>query len=147
MKAVVQRVSRANVTVEGSVTGSIGRGLLVLLGIAPDDTPETARWVADKIAGLRIFADAEGKMNLAAGEVGGGLLIVSNFTLYGDARKGFRPSFAAAAPHEAAERLYDYFVEYLRSTYPVLPVETGAFGAMMDVELINDGPVTILIER
>jgi D-tyrosyl-tRNA(Tyr) deacylase len=147
MKAVVQRVRQASVSVGGEITGEIGCGLMVLLGIGTADTPETARWMADKLAGLRIFADAEGKMNLSAAEVGGGLLIVSNFTLYGDARKGFRPSFTAAAPPDIAGKLYDYLIAYLHSAYPVLSVATGVFGAMMDVALINDGPVTILLEK
>lgn len=147
MKAVVQRVRQASVSVQGEITGEIGCGLMVLIGIGPTDTPETARWMGDKLAGLRIFSDAVGRMNLSVAEIGGGLLIVSNFTLYGDARKGFRPSFADAAPPEFAQNIYDYLISYLRSTYPELPIATGIFGAMMDVALINDGPVTILLEK
>ena len=145
MRVVVQRVARASVTVEGRVTGSIGRGLLVLVGFAPGDTPETVEWMADKVAGLRIFADREGKMNLDVGQVGGSLLVVSQFTLYGDASKGRRPSFVGAAPPEVAIPLYEAFIARLKA-WP-MPVETGEFGAMMDVELVNQGPVTLILER
>ncbi len=145
MRVVVQRVARASVTVEGRVTGSIGRGLLVLVGFAPGDTPETVEWMADKVAGLRIFADAEGKMNLDVGQVAGSLLVVSQFTLYGDASRGRRPSFVGAAAPEAAIPLYHAFIARLKARQ--LPVETGEFGAMMDVELVNQGPVTLILER
>jgi D-tyrosyl-tRNA(Tyr) deacylase len=145
MRALLQRVSRASVTVDGQVVGRIGRGFVVLLGITHRDGPAEADWVAAKIAGLRVFDDTAGKMNLALEDVGGELLVVSQFTLYGDARKGRRPSFTDAAPPERAEPLVDYFVERLRQSG--LTVATGVFGAHMDVEIHNDGPVTLLIER
>jgi D-tyrosyl-tRNA(Tyr) deacylase len=144
MRAVVQRVSRARVVTEGIELGTIDRGLLVLVGFKADDEEEQLRWVADKLWGLRIFPDDTGRMNRSAAEVGGSLLLVSQFTLYGDVRRGRRPSFVQAAPPEQAERLYDRFVEICSDGGPV---ETGSFGAMMDVELVNDGPVTILLER
>lgn len=144
MRAVVQRVSRAQVTVNGEVTGRIARGLLVLLGVAPTDTESDADYLADKIAGLRIFEDAAGKMNLAATDVKGHLLVVSQFTLYGDVRRGRRPSFDTAAPPQHARRLYEYFVERIRAAG--LVCETGRFQEMMQVELVNDGPVTILLD-
>ncbi len=145
MRAVVQRVTRASVTVEGRVTGSIGRGLLVLVGFAPTDVPDQVEWMADKIAGLRVFADGEGKMNRDLAAVGGAVLVVSQFTLYGDASRGRRPSFIGAAPPEVAIPLYEALIAALRARG--IPVETGEFGAMMDVELVNDGPVTIILER
>lgn len=145
MKAVLQRVSRASVTVAGEVVGKIDRGILVLLGVEPDDTEEDARQLADKTILLRIFDDAEGKMNLSLEEVGGSLLVVSQFTLLGDCRKGRRPSFVGAAPPEHAEKLYNSFIAAARSRG--VRVETGKFRAMMDVELVNDGPVTILLEN
>ena len=145
MRAVVQRVSRASVSVNGRVTGSIGRGLLVLAGFAPTDVPEQVEWMADKIAGLRVFADADGKMNRDLAAVDGAVLVVSQFTLYGDASKGRRPSFIGAAPPEVAIPLYQALIAALRNRG--LRVETGEFGAMMDVELVNDGPVTIILER
>jgi D-aminoacyl-tRNA deacylase len=145
VRAVVQRVSRARVTAAGRVAGEIGRGLLVLVGFAPGDEAGAAEWMADKIAGLRIFPDAEGKMNRSVAEVAGGLLVVSQFTLYGDASRGRRPSFVGAAPPERAIPLYECFVAALRRCG--CPVETGEFGAAMQVELVNDGPVTILLER
>jgi D-tyrosyl-tRNA(Tyr) deacylase len=144
MRACVQRVSRAQVTVAGEVAGGIDRGLLVLLGVAVDDTEDDARWLADKLAGLRIFDDAEGKMNLALADVGGAMLVVSQFTLLGDCRRGRRPSFIAAAPPEKAEALYDVFVEAARAKG--LTVATGIFRRHMEVELVNDGPVTLLVE-
>jgi D-tyrosyl-tRNA(Tyr) deacylase len=144
MIAVVQRVSRASVTVEGRRTGEIGRGLLVLLGVMRGDTDQEADFLATKIGGLRIFADGQGKMNRACNEAGGAVLVVSQFTLCGDCRKGRRPSFDAAAPPDEATRLYDYFCGRLRQQG--YRVETGVFGAMMDVELVNDGPVTFVIE-
>lgn len=147
MRAVLQRVSRAEVRVDGRVTGRIGPGLLVLAGFAPGDTDETLQWMAEKILTLRVFGDAEGKMNLALGDVAGGLLVVSQFTLYGDVSKGRRPSFVGAAPPEAAAALYERFVAVLRERSAGAPVETGVFGAMMDVELVNAGPVTLLLER
>ena len=144
MRAVLQRVSRAEVRIAGQVVGAVGRGLLVLLGVAPGDTAADAAWLADKVVGLRIFADDEGKMNRSVAEVGGGVLVVSQFTLYGDCRKGRRPSFLDAAPPEIAVPLYESYVEGLRALG--LPVATGRFGAMMQVELINDGPVTLIID-
>ena len=144
MRVVIQRVSRARVTVGGAVTGEVGRGLLVLLGVTHGDTIDAARWLAEKTVGLRVFADDEGKMNRSVADVGGGVLVVSQFTLYGDCRKGRRPSFIAAAPPEVAVPLYEAFVEAVRALG--VPVATGRFGAMMDVELINDGPVTLIVE-
>ncbi|HEX2203113.1 MAG TPA: D-aminoacyl-tRNA deacylase, partial [Longimicrobium sp.] len=140
-----QRVSRAKVTVEGRVTGEIGPGLLLLVGFTEGDTEEALAWMAEKVVGLRIFRDDEGKMNRSVEEAGGALLVVSQFTLYGDARKGRRPSFVDAARPETAIPLYERFLALLRATGR--PVETGEFGAMMDVELVNDGPVTLLLER
>jgi D-tyrosyl-tRNA(Tyr) deacylase len=144
MRAVVQRVSRAQVTVDGIVTGKINCGLLVLLGVARGDTQADADYLADKISGLRIFEDAEGKMNLSVTEMDGSVLVVSQFTLYGDVRRGKRPSFDTAAPPEQARKLYEYFVERIRAAG--LPCETGRFQEMMEVELVNDGPVTILLD-
>ncbi len=144
MRAVVQRVSRAKVTVAGETVGEIGTGLLVLLGVGQNDTEADADYLGEKVAGLRIFEDAEGKMNRAAGDSGGAVLAVSQFTLYGDARRGKRPSFDAAARAEQARRLYDHFVEKLRATG--LRCETGRFQEMMQVELVNEGPVTILLD-
>ena len=144
MRAVVQRVSRAEVRVEGRATGSVGRGLLVLLGVGREDGEEDARLLADKVAALRIFEDGAGKMNLAVGEAGGGLLVVSQFTLLGDVRKGNRPSFTEAAPPEAANALYERFCGLLREKG--LAVGTGVFRARMEVELVNEGPVTILLD-
>jgi D-tyrosyl-tRNA(Tyr) deacylase len=145
MRIVLQRVSRARVTVEGRVTGETGRGLLLLAGFTDGDSEDALAWMADKVVGLRIFPDDEGKMNRSVQEVGGGLLVVSQFTLYGDTRKGRRPSFIDAARPEVAIPLYERFVALLRATG--LPVGTGEFGAMMDVELVNDGPVTLILER
>ena len=144
MRAVIQRVSEAGVTVEGRVTGAIGKGLLVLVGIGHADTEETARALAAKIARLRIFQDAEGKMNLSVQDVGGGVLAVSQFTLLADTRKGNRPSFTNAAPPEAANRLYEAFCAAIADLG--LPVARGVFGAHMDVRLTNDGPVTIILD-
>ncbi|MFZ0802647.1 MAG: D-aminoacyl-tRNA deacylase [Terriglobales bacterium] len=144
MRAVVQRVSRAQVTVGGEVVGRIERGLLVLLGVAGTDQEADADYLAEKVAGLRIFEDDAGKMNRAVGEIGGAVLVVSQFTLYGDVRRGKRPSFDAAAPPEQARPLYEYFVERIRAFG--LRCETGRFQEMMQVELVNDGPVTILLD-
>jgi D-tyrosyl-tRNA(Tyr) deacylase len=144
MRAVVQRVTRAQVSVDNEVTGKISHGLLVLLGVAKTDTTEDAAYLAEKIAGLRIFDDGDGKMNLSVKDVGGAVLAVSQFTLYGDVRRGKRPSFDDAAPPEAARELYEYFVEKIRGQG--LTCETGRFQAMMQVELVNDGPVTILLD-
>ena len=144
MRAVVQRVSRASVTVEQEVVGTIGQGLLVLLGVSNKDTETDARYCVEKILNLRIFEDAEGKMNLSLIDLAGELLVVSQFTLYGDTRRGRRPSFIDAAPPAEANRLYEYFVAECRQQ--ISNVQTGQFQAMMDVELLNDGPVTILID-
>ncbi len=145
MRALIQRVSHASVTVDGRVTGRIGRGFVVLLGITHGDGRAEADWLAGKIVGLRVFDDEAGKMNLSLSDVGGALLVVSQFTLYGDARKGRRPSFTGAAVPDVAEPLVDYFVETLRDAG--FTVATGVFGAHMDVEIHNDGPVTMMIER
>ena len=144
MRAVVQRVSRAEVRVAGEVTGRIGPGLVVLLGVGRDDTDAEAAWMLEKIVGLRIFADEAGKMNLSLEDIRGGLLVVSQFTLYGDTRKGRRPSFIDAAPPELAVALYEKFVELAKARG--LEVGTGIFQAMMDVDLVNDGPVTLIVE-
>ena len=144
MRAVVQRVSRGEVRVDGSVVGAVGRGFVVLLGVARDDAEADALALADKVAALRVFEDAAGKMNLALAEVGGGLLVISQFTLLGDARKGNRPSFIDAAGPEQGNALYLAFCEALRRKE--LPVATGIFRATMAVELVNDGPVTILLD-
>jgi len=145
MRLVIQRVSEASVTVDGSTAGSIRTGLLILLGVSKEDTAADADYLIDKVLGLRIFPDAAGKMNRNVEEAQGGLLIVSQFTLYGDARKGRRPSFDQAAPPELAQSLYEYFVKNARQRGSV-PVETGVFQASMDVRLLNRGPVTILID-
>ena len=145
MRVILQRVSSASVTVEGRITGKIEKGYLLLAGWTHGDSPAQNAWMAEKVAGLRLFGDAEGKMNLALADVGGAVLVVSQFTLYGDAEKGRRPSFIAAARPEEAIPLYEDFVAQLRKTG--LKVETGEFGAMMDVALVNDGPVTLLLER
>ena len=144
MRAVVQRVNRARVTVGGEVVGEIGPGLLVLLGVGQSDTDAAADYLASKIAGLRVFDDDAGRMNRAVGEIGGAVLVVSQFTLFGDVRRGKRPSFDAAARPEQARRLYEYFVGRLRAAG--LRCETGRFQEMMLVELVNDGPVTILLD-
>lgn len=144
MRAVVQRVSRAKVTVAGEITGEIGRGFLVLLGVAEGDKAEDARYLAQKIAGLRVFEDAEGKMNLGLSDVGGAMLVVSQFTLLGDCRKGKRPSFIAAARPEQADSLYREFVTSVQEQG--IAVATGRFQEHMDVELVNDGPVTLLLD-
>ena len=144
MRAVVQRVTRANVTIDGEIVGEIENGLVVLLGIARDDTKEDTDYLVPKIAALRIFDDADGKMNRSLKDIDGGLLIVSQFTLYGDVRRGLRPSWSDAAAPEIAEPLYDYFVESSRKLLG--RVETGSFRKMMLVELVNHGPVTILLD-
>jgi D-tyrosyl-tRNA(Tyr) deacylase len=140
----VQRVQRARVVVEGATVGEVGTGLLVLLGVAHADTAAQARWLAEKIVGLRVFRDADDKMNRSVQEVGGGVLVVSQFTLYGDCRKGRRPSFVEAAPPDVAVPLYEAFVQELRALG--VPTSTGRFGAAMQVELVNDGPVTLVID-
>ncbi len=144
MRAVVQRVSRARVTVNGETTGEIGLGLLVLLGVGRDDTDADAAYLAEKVSGLRIFEDDYGKMNRSVKDAGGSVLAVSQFTLYGDVRRGKRPSFDAAAAPEKARQLYDLFVERIRAAG--LKCETGLFQEMMKVELVNEGPVTILLD-
>ncbi len=145
MRVVLQRVSRASVTIEGRVAGAIGRGFCLLVGFTHTDTEAVVDWMAEKVAGLRLFADAEGKMNLGLDEVGGGVLVISQFTLYGDAAKGRRPSFIDAARPEIAIPLYERFVAALRGRG--LEVATGEFGADMQVEIHNDGPVTLILER
>jgi len=146
MKAVVQRVTRAAVRVDGQTIGAIERGLLVLLGLGKTDTPATADWMINKLLALRIFPDDDGKMNRSVTDITGGLLIVSQFTLYGVIEKGTRPSFSDAMPPSEAEPLYRDFMARLRAATK-LPVAEGRFAAMMDVELVNDGPVTIILER
>src|SRR5919202_4505581 len=144
MRAVLQRVTRARVIVEAETVGEIGSGLVVLLGIAGDDTEQDVKYLAEKIAALRVFEDADGRMNLSVVETGGALLIVSQFTLYGDVRRGRRPSWSEAAPPEVAEALYESFVAEARRL--VGRVATGSFRRMMQVELVNDGPVTIMLD-
>jgi len=145
MRIVLQRVSKASVRIDGRVVGSVGAGFCLLVGFTHSDTPAQVEWMAEKIAGLRLFPDAEGKMNVGLAEVGGGVLVVSQFTLYGDTEKGRRPSFIDAARPEVAIPLYEAFIAALRARG--LEVDTGRFGAMMEVELINDGPVTLILER
>jgi D-tyrosyl-tRNA(Tyr) deacylase len=147
VRVVLQRVSRAHVRVAGETVGAVDRGFLALVGFAPGDTDDTLAWMADKILQLRVFSDAEDKMNLALADVNGGVLVVSQFTLYGDAAKGRRPSFIGAAPPEQAQALYDCFVAMMKDHAGTIPIATGRFGAMMDVELVNDGPVTLILER
>ncbi|HXY32288.1 MAG TPA: D-aminoacyl-tRNA deacylase [Gemmatimonadaceae bacterium] len=145
MRVLLQRVSRAEVRIAGTVTGKIGRGFCLLVGFTHSDGEDQVTWMAAKIAGLRLFADAEGKMNRALADVAGDVLVVSQFTLYGDALHGRRPSFIDAARPEVASALYEKFIAALRSQG--LRVETGDFGAMMEVDLVNDGPVTLWLER
>jgi D-tyrosyl-tRNA(Tyr) deacylase len=144
MRAVVQRVSRASVVIAGDTVGDIGSGLVVLLGIAHSDTPAQAQWLAEKVAGLRVFKDADGKMNRDLVDVGGAMLIVSQFTLYGDCRKGKRPSFIDAAPPSIAIPLYETFINSVKALG--IRVAEGRFGADMKVELVNDGPVTLIVD-
>ncbi|HDN79563.1 MAG: D-tyrosyl-tRNA(Tyr) deacylase [Chloroflexi bacterium] len=145
MRAVVQRVKKASVKVDGKEVGAIGKGFVVLIAVKRGDTEEYARWMAHKIANLRVFPDERGKFNFSLLDVGGEALVVSQFTLYGDIRRGFRPSFTEAAPPQEAEPLIEKFVEYLKEKG--VPVQTGVFGAMMLVEIFNDGPVTIILEK
>ena len=145
MRALLQRVSRGAVRVDGAVVGEIGRGFVLLLGITHSDGEAEAAWLANKVAGIRLFDDADGKMNLALHEVGGAVLVISQFTLYGDGRKGKRPSYTNAARPEQAKPLVNYFVEQLRAHD--LQVETGIFGAEMQVDIQNDGPVTLMLEK
>jgi len=147
VRVVLQRVSRAQVRVAGETVGEVGRGLVALVGFAPHDTEETLGWMADKILQLRVFSDSDDKMNLALAEVNGGVLVVSQFTLYGDASKGRRPSFIGAAPPDQARALYDRFVAVMKERAGGIPIATGQFQAMMDVELVNDGPVTLMLEK
>jgi D-aminoacyl-tRNA deacylase len=144
LRAIVQRASRAKVTVDNRIVGSIGRGLVIMLGVTEADTEADAEYLADKISELRVFSDADDKMNLALGDVGGAVLAISQFTLYGDCRRGRRPSYTAAARPQKAEELYEYFVR--RILEKGVAVETGVFGAMMQVELVNDGPVTLMLD-
>lgn len=146
MRVLVQRVSRAEVTVEGRVTGAIGPGLLLLVGIRQGDGDAELEWMVHKLANLRVFSDVEGKMNLSVQDTGGGVLAISQFTLYGDAKKGNRPSYIEAARPEVAEPLYDKFCEQLGAAIGK-EVQRGVFGAHMDVELVNDGPVTLMLEK
>lgn len=146
MRLVLQRVSRAEVRISGRIAGRIGRGFLLLVGFGKDDGEAQLSWMADKVISLRLFPDSDGRMNLGLADVDGGLLVVSQFTLYGDTRKGRRPSFVDAAPPAVAEALYHQFVALLRERADGR-VETGEFGAMMDVELVNDGPVTLILDR
>ena len=145
MRLILQRVSRAAVRIDQQVIGDVGRGYCILVGLTHSDTPAEVQWMAEKVVGLRLFADAEGKMNLGLGEIGGGVLVISQFTLYGNAEKGRRPSFIDAARPEVAEPLYEEFVARLRALG--VTVATGRFGAMMEVEIHNDGPVTLVLER
>lgn len=145
MRAVVQRVSRAEVRVDQKTVGKIGKGILVLLGIGQEDDEQDLQWLADKVMNLRIFEDENDKMNLSVLDVGGQVLVVSQFTLYGDCRKGKRPSYSSAAAPQDAEKLYEAFVKFIEEKYGI-KVETGVFQAMMEVELVNDGPVTLLLD-
>lgn len=145
MRIVLQRVKRASVSIDGAIAGQINAGILILLGVHINDTPDMADYLALKCANLRIFPDADGKMNRSLLDINGEALVVSQFTLFGDARKGNRPSFIEAAPAEKGNQLYEYFVGRIKELIPV--VKTGVFGAMMDVELINDGPVTLILEK
>ncbi len=144
MRAVCQRVSRASVAIDGKVVSSIGPGLLVLFAASQKDDSEQARWMADKLAGLRIFSDKQDKMNLSVSEIGGEILVVSQFTLYGDCRKGKRPSYSEAARPDKAAILYRAFIELLKNQG--IPIKEGIFGAKMQVELVNDGPVTLILD-
>ncbi len=146
MRAVLQRVKEAKVMIDDNIVGSINKGILVLLGIGKNDDKRDIEWMAEKVVNLRIFEDEKGKMNLSLLDVNGEVLVVSQFTLYGDARKGRRPSFSEAAPPELGEKLYKEFVDYIKKRYNNIKVETGEFGAMMEVYLVNWGPVTILID-
>lgn len=146
MRAVIQRVKYACVTVDGEIKSKIGQGFLILFGVKQSDTRDDARLLAKKTAGMRIFCDTNDKMNLALSDIGGSALVVSQFTLYADCRRGNRPSFTNAAPPAEANELYEYFVDLLREEYGITDVQTGRFGADMKVELLNDGPVTIILD-
>ena len=147
MRAVVQRVKQSSVTVSGEVIGAIDKGLMVLIAIAETDTEDTVKWFTNKLMNLRIFEDEDGKMNKSLVNINGDMLVISNFTLYGDAKKGFRPSFGNSAEPIFAENIYNKLIDSLKHNFPKVKIETGQFGAMMDVMLINDGPVTIIIEK
>ncbi len=144
MRAVIQRVSSARVETEGRISGQIGKGLLVLVAVHKDDTLKSAQWLVNKILGLRLFCDDEGKMNLSVEEVGGNILVVSQFTLYGDCRRGRRPSYSDSAPPAEAEKLYNEFVRLLKESG--IGVQEGVFQTHMDVHLVNDGPVTVIVD-
>lgn len=144
MRMLIQRVAKASVTVEGKVLGKIGQGLLVFFGVAKDDREESIRWLANKLVGLRVFSDEEGKMNKSVSDIGGGILIISQFTLYANCLKGKRPGFFDSAPPEIAEKIYQKFIREVRGLHPI--VEEGEFGGDMKVELLNDGPVTLIID-
>lgn len=146
MRAVIQRVSKASVEIDGKVKSSISAGLLVLLAVSDSDSEDTVKWMCNKLVNLRIFPDNEDKMNLSVLDTGGSIMLISNFTLYGELKKGFRPNFMKAGRPEISEPLYDLMARYLGQNYPI-KVETGEFGAMMKIELINDGPVTIIIDK
>jgi D-tyrosyl-tRNA(Tyr) deacylase len=146
MKAVIQRVSRASVAIDGEIKDEIGEGLAVMLGISRTDDENVMRWICNKIVNLRVFPDEEGRMNRSALNTEGSILLISNFTLYGDPRKGSRPNFMTAAPPELSEPMYDQMVEHLRKNFP-LKIAAGKFGAMMDIEMVNSGPVTIILEK
>lgn len=144
MRAVIQRVSRASVTVDGAITGAIDRGLLVFLGVGKDDTQADINFIADKIVNLRIFEDADGKMNLSVSDIGGAVLLISQFTLFGDCRKGRRPDFTAAGPPDMANQLYEQTIAAIKARG--IPVESGIFAAHMDIDTLNDGPVTLILD-
>ena len=146
MRAIIQRVAHASVTIDGSVKGRINQGFLVLFGAGEGDTFAQAELLAKKTAGMRVFCDAQGKMNLSLADVGGSVLVISQFTLYADCRRGNRPSFTGAAAPDKADELYEYYVKLLREEYGIADVQTGEFGADMKVELLNDGPVTIILD-
>ena len=146
MRAVVQRVSSASITIDGKVKGEIGKGLLVFVAVSHNDNTDIMKWICNKLVNLRIFSDEEGKMNKSVLDTGGGILLISNFTLYGDANKGFRPSFIKSAPPEISKPLYESMVLHLKENYPI-QIASGEFAAMMDIKLVNDGPVTIIIEK
>ncbi|TAL68437.1 MAG: D-tyrosyl-tRNA(Tyr) deacylase [Bacteroidetes bacterium] len=146
MRAVVQRVSGANVKIKGNINGEIGKGIVVFVAVSITDNSEIMKWFCNKLVNLRIFPDDKGKMNKSVLDIDGEILLISNFTLYGDVRKGFRPSFIKSAPQEISQPLYESMVLHLEENYPI-HIASGEFGAMMDIELVNDGPVTIIIEK
>jgi D-aminoacyl-tRNA deacylase len=146
MRAVIQRVKKAIVKVDGVITGEIGDGLLAMIAIKVDDNLEEIKWFANKLVNLRVFSDVDGKMNLSVLDINGGILLISNFTVYGDVKKGFRPNFMKSASANISEPIYKNLVDFMRKNYPI-KIANGIFGAMMDVDLINDGPVTLIIER